>query len=183
MENAWPILDELEFATPKILRWVNRKCVKRLKNENTAAQNDWMRSLYEENFRTKETPMLFIKNAGRLVGKGLFAGEDIAELTFLGEYTGVVRRRRRWSDRLNHYIFGYVIGTKDTPYVIDAKEKGNLTRFINHSSTPNCTTRWMILENVCHVIFFANRLIKKGEQLTYNYGPHFWRNRMHPLEL
>ncbi|MDX8431726.1 MAG: SET domain-containing protein-lysine N-methyltransferase [Candidatus Algichlamydia australiensis] len=180
---SFSFLNELQFSSPRILRWVNSKCEKRLRSENYRAQNSWMHSLYLDDFKKKHLPKLFIKHVNQLVGYGLFAADDLAELSLIGEYTGIVRRRRRWSDRQNAYIFGYVVGPHDTPYVIDAKEKGNLTRFINHSETPNCISRWMIVDGVCHVIFFTNKLIKAGEQLTYNYGPHFWKNRMYPLEL
>lgn len=180
---SFSYLNELDFYKPSYLRWVHKKCEKRLKSENYQLQNQWVRSLYEEDFRKKRICKLYLKHINKLVGYGLFAADDLSELTYISEYAGVVRRRRRWSDRYNRYIFGYVVGPHDTPYVIDAKEKGNLIRFMNHSETPNCTSRWMIVDGVCHVVVFSNQLVKAGAQLTYDYGPHYWKHRMTPLEL
>jgi SET domain-containing protein len=65
--------------------------------------------------------------------------------------------------------------------VIDAEEKGNFTRFINHSDEPNLTSRWIVVDGIYHVILFANQLIPKGTQLTYDYGPNYWSQRPGPL--
>ena len=129
----------------------------------------------------KNFPQTYVKWVDPLIGYGLFAGENIPQYSFIGEYTGVIRKRKSKSDRYNDYIFGYVVAIKDTPFVIDAKEKGNYTRFINHCDEPNLFSTWMISKGVCHVILFARHAISKGTQLTYDYGPNFWKKRSSPL--
>ncbi|MBI3211167.1 MAG: SET domain-containing protein-lysine N-methyltransferase, partial [Simkania negevensis] len=114
------------------------------------------------------------------LGYGVFAVKDISALTYIGEYTGVVEKRSRRLNRFNNYIFGYVVGPKPTPFVINAEKRGNFTRFINHSDEPNLTSRWLIIEGITRVILFSNRLIQKGEQLTYDYGPIYWKKRSQP---
>ena len=41
----------------------------------------------------------------------------------------------------------------------------------------------MVIDNLYHVIFFANKKIEKDEQLTYDYGPTYWNTRPYPQEL
>ena len=50
---------------------------------------------------------------------------------------------------------------------LDASVNPNELRYVNHSCKPNSYMR------VCHslVEFYALRNIKKGEELTCNYGP------------
>ena len=50
--------------------------------------------------------------------------------------------------------------------VIDPTHKGNLARFINHSCDPNCVTD--IVRGKIWINAIKN--IKKGEELTYDYG-------------
>jgi hypothetical protein len=35
-------------------------------------------------------------------------------------------------------------------------------------------------QNLSHIVLFVSRLIKKGEQLCYNYGPDYWKRRTPP---
>lgn len=173
-------LEELEFSSPEILAKIEKRCEKKLKNKNHAQFNHWTNSLFHSSILQKKEAPFVIRKVNPLVGYGVFAKERIPYLSYVGEYTGVVRKRRRRKDETNDYVFGYVIGPDDTPWVIDAREKGNFTRFINHSDTPNLTSRWIIVEGRAHIILFANSLIEKGEQLTYDYGPYYWRRRSQP---
>lgn len=185
MEKKFSIkyLPQLEFSCDKILQKVEKRCIRKLQHEKYRKTNQWVTGLYERDLQFKKEPAFEIKKVSSLVGQGVFARKKIPELSFCGEYTGVVRKRSRRTDRDNDYIFGYIIGPRDTKWVIDAREKGNYTRFINHSDSPNLTSRWMISGGVCHIILFTNRLIHPGEQLTYDYGPLYWRDRSYPLQL
>ncbi len=173
-------IESLEFSSNDIFEKIKRKSERKLRSNKYRGMNFWTSCLFEEPLlKQKEVPYL-IKKVNPLVGYGVFAEKMISELTYIGEYTGVVRKRRFWKDSSNDYVFGYVIGPHDTKWVIDAKEKGNFTRFINHSYQPNLTSRWIIVDGIAHIIFFANRLIMPGEQLTYDYGPYYWRKRSFP---
>lgn len=185
IENQFGItyIESLEFFSEKIFQKIKRLSERKLRWKKHAQVNRWAALLFEEPLVKKKEISYVIKKVNPLVGHGVFATKAIGELSYVGEYAGIVRKRRRWKDSSNEYVFSYVIGPHDTVWVIDAKERGNFTRFINHSYEPNLTSKWIIVNNIAHVVFFANRLILPGEQLTYDYGPYYWRKRSYPEAL
>ncbi|MBS0585711.1 MAG: SET domain-containing protein-lysine N-methyltransferase [Verrucomicrobia bacterium] len=176
-------LSKLAFQDVAIEKQVKDKCEKTLKRKDYQTENRWHTSLFQREIEREVEIPFEIKEVHPLIGYGVFAIKKIPFLTFLGEYTGLIRKRNRRIDKSNDYVFGYSIGPKDTKWVIDASEQGNFTRFINHSDEPNLTSTWIVLDGLSHIIFFANRLILPGEQLTYDYGPYYWRKRAAPLDL
>ena len=64
--------------------------------------------------------------------------------------------------------------TLNDRYVIDANVDGNVARWINHSCAPNCQA--VLEENtegnrrLDRVLIETLRPIKRGEELTYDYG-------------
>ena len=175
-------LNNLKF-TPENLVWVIKKCEKKLSYEPIRKRNQWIDSLYGNAFLASKGARTYIKWISPLIGYGLFAKEDIPQYSFIGEYTGVVRKRDRQLDRYNDYIFGYVVAGDETSFVIDAYQEGNQTRFINHSDEPNLYSTWLISKGICHVILVSKSYIPKDTQLTYDYGPTYWKKRTDPLEL
>lgn len=176
-------LDELVFEDKKALAWMHKQLKKLKKSKEFAAQNHWLLALFEEEFRKKNLPNVSIKEVNSIVGHGVFAEETLKALTYIGEYTGVVRKRRRKEDKENNYIFRYLETRFRIPYVIDAREKGNVTRFLNHSTTPNLLSRALVIDDSYHIIFFTKQPCHKGEQLTYDYGPFYWKKRPAPFPL
>lgn len=173
--------DHLEFGSSRDLVWTLNRCKRKLLDQGIKRKNHWIDSLYGNSFVHKRAPKTYVKWIGPLIGYGLFASEDIPQYSFIGEYTGVIRRRKWKLDKYNDYIFGYVIADSSTPFVIDAHEKGNHTRFINHSDEPNLYSTWLIVKNICHVILVTKKGILKDTQLTYDYGPTYWKRRTDPL--
>uniref|UniRef100_A0A453SV54 SET domain-containing protein n=1 Tax=Aegilops tauschii subsp. strangulata TaxID=200361 RepID=A0A453SV54_AEGTS len=53
--------------------------------------------------------------------------------------------------------------------VIDATNKGNKSRFINHSCEPNTEMEKWTVDGETRVGIFALRDIQRGEELTYDY--------------
>lgn len=176
-------LDHLEFAHLKDLLWTSHKCKKKLLEPNIKRKNHWIDSLYGTSFLTRKFPKTYIKWISSLVGYGLFSSEDIPQYSFIGEYTGIVRKRAWKLDKYNDYIFGYVTATSSTPFVIDAQNKGNYTRFINHSDESNLYSTWLIIRNICHIILVTKEFIPKDTQLTYDYGQTYWKKRTSPLTI
>ena len=173
--------NHLQFSSRDILQWAKLKSSQRLENSKISKMNKWICALFREEFEKGVRPPLHIRWVDPFLGYGVFASEQIPALTYVGEYAGVVRKRSRRKDRANDYVFGYVVGPKESRFVIDAREFGNHTRYINHSDEPNLNSRWVIIDGLCHIVFFTNRLIKKGEQLSYDYGPYYWRKRASPI--
>lgn len=173
-------IDHLEFEHPDYLRWIVFKCQKQLKKANARKMNRWALALHKKAILTPRYDHIYIRYIDNVLGYGVFANRDLPALTYIGEYTGVVTRRSPKKTRFNDYVFGYMAGPKGTPFIIDAKSKGNFTRFVNHSDSPNMNSRWVIVGGVTRIIVFTNEFIPKGEQLTYDYGKYYWRSRSAP---
>jgi SET domain-containing protein len=96
---------------------------------------------------------------------GVYAGQAIPPKRKVIEYTGerISRReiKKRAAGPLN-YIF-----TLDNYWALDGLVSGSGAQYINHSCDPNLVTR--IVKG--HILYFSQRRIKKGEELTVDY--HF----------
>ncbi|MBX9687228.1 MAG: SET domain-containing protein-lysine N-methyltransferase [Candidatus Obscuribacterales bacterium] len=140
-----------------------------------AAMKEW---LYGEQLRRAYIANIYIAKINDSVGYGAFAGENLRPGQMLGEYTGLARAWKT-SDCSNTYIFNYVQNA-----VIDACKRGNITRFINHSEhAANARYMRVMLEGIEHVILLAQKHISKDEQILFNYGSDYWKNRNLPQEL
>ncbi|HVF49846.1 MAG TPA: SET domain-containing protein-lysine N-methyltransferase [Pyrinomonadaceae bacterium] len=100
----------------------------------------------------------------RIEGRGCFAtaffarGRKIAELTGERVSRREAARRMRGRRRLR-------ICAINTYWGIDGSVGGNGTQYINHSCAPNCYMK--ILYG--HIIFYALRDIRPGEEITLDY--------------
>merc|ERR1712228_1138406 len=79
--------------------------------------------------------------------------------------------------REDSYLFDLESRDGDT-FCIDANRYRNVAGLINHLCTPNLTPVKVFTNHqdirFPHIAFFANRDIKKGEELGFNYGEKFW---------
>lgn len=173
-------IDTLEFEQPEYKQKLIDKGKKRLRRPNIKQMNTWTLALHKKAIENPKEDLYYIRWINRYLGYGVFAAQDIPALCYVGEYVGLIRKRRFRKYRFNDYVFGYVTADKDTPYIIDAKEQGNFARFINHSDQPNLTSRWLVKDGLTHIILFANKFIPKDSQLTYDYGEYYWRSRSSP---
>ncbi|KAI0339087.1 SET domain-containing protein [Trametopsis cervina] len=107
-------------------------------------------------------------------GFGLRAADDLRKDAFIYEYVGdvvshpsFVKRMRQYAEEgIRHFYF--MMLQKDE--YIDATKRGGIGRFANHSCNPNCyVAKWTVGEHV-RMGIFANRNIKKDEELTFNYN-------------
>lgn len=175
--------DTLIFDSIKTIHQIAKKCARKMRKESLRQMNAWTLALHKKELDQPREHLFYIKWINRYLGYGLFAAQDIPGLTYIGEYTGIVKRRNNRKNRFNDYVFSYDLCGKGTRWCIDAREKGNFTRFLNHSDHPNLTSRWMIKDGITHIILFSNQRISKGSQLTYCYGPWYWRSRSSPAPL
>jgi hypothetical protein len=107
-------------------------------------------------------------------GFGLRAETNLRPHQFIYEYIGEVineaqfRRRTRQYDEegIKHFYFMSL----NKGEFVDATKKGNLARFCNHSCNPNCyVDKWVVGEKL-RMGIFAERHIKAGEELVFNYN-------------
>jgi SET domain-containing protein len=109
-----------------------------------------------------------IRKRSSLHGFGVFAVAPISKNTRIIDYAGELVRNDESEEREERYLADgciWVFRIDDT-WSRDAAVGGNIARFINHSCTPNC---WF--EVVDRTIWIrASRLIRAGEELTYDYA-------------
>lgn len=120
------------------------------------------------------SPHIFIRNS-KIHARGVFAKKNIPAGTQVIEYVGEkitkVESDRRAEIVLNVnkkdktkgavYIF-----TLNKRYDIDGNVPYNTARFINHSCHPNCEAQL----SRGHIWIVATQDIRKGEEVSYNYG-------------
>ena len=173
-------LPNLLFKDLKMLKDVQSKSQKALKDLDIAEKEIWLGTYYEKEIKFGRVANAYIKWIDEYKGYGLFALFDLKPETFIGEYTGEVRRHKKALDEKNSYCFEYKIGSS-SKYTIDAKYMGNIIRFINHSFLPNLTTAAAYQGGIVHIILKTNSYIKKDSELSYDYGPTYWKKRENPL--
>lgn len=108
-------------------------------------------------------------------GWGIRVDEPVRRGSFVIEYVGeiidrdILDARLKRMDRENSTEYYMMELTNDL--LVDAKFKGNLSRFINSSCDPNCQTqKWTDpVTGQTHVGIFAIQDIVPGTELTYNY--------------
>ncbi|XP_023007925.3 histone-lysine N-methyltransferase NSD3 isoform X3 [Maylandia zebra] len=114
-------------------------------------------------------------------GWGLRTNQALKKGDFVAEYVGEVIDSEECQQRIkraheNHVTNFYMLTlTKDR--VIDAGPKGNSSRFINHSCSPNCETQKWTVNGDVRIGIFALCDIEAGTELTFNYNLHCVGNR------
>lgn len=109
-------------------------------------------------------------------GTGVFARRKLAADTQVIQYRGKLLTHDEADEQ---YGDGGETGhtflfTLNEQYILDANTRGNDARWINHSCDPNCQA--VLYENQNgdrkkdRVVIETLREIKRGEELTYDYG-------------
>ncbi|KAK8269711.1 hypothetical protein V6Z12_D11G148600, partial [Gossypium hirsutum] len=121
-------------------------------------------------------------------GWGVRAGEPILSGTFVCEYVGEILGEQEANNRLTRYgrdgcNYMFNIGSQindmsrwiegQARYFIDASNYKNVSRFINHSCSPNLVNLQVLVDNMdchrAHIGLYASQDISVGEELTFDY--------------
>lgn len=177
-------LKSLEADTLKTHEKIQKKCERALALEWITPRQKWLGHYYAQAMREKLPLDLTIAWINERIGYGVWTNCAIAARAFVGEYTGVLRKRRFFGRWKNPYCFDYTIGPhRSSSFVIDCQKAGNHTRYINHSDHPNLDLTSVYFEGMMRVILIANQEIPAGAQLCYDYGEDYWTKRGKPLNL
>ncbi len=99
--------------------------------------------------------------------RGLYANKNIKSGTKIIEYKGKIITKKKVEENSKYdnekaiYLFNL-----NKKYDLDGDFRYNTARLINHSCNPNCEVSGVGLK----IWVYAIRDIKKGEELSYDYG-------------
>lgn len=105
------------------------------------------------------------------LGYGVFSSQKIPACTFLGEYVGIVL----CTQAPGAYSLNFPC--LDGGHEINAKDTGNLMRFINHSARPNASFQHVFHENIIHTVVRTVVDIFPDVQICVDYSPGYWLGR------
>ena len=118
---------------------------------------------------------MWVVKKSRVHGSGIFASKNIKKgvqiIQYIGEKISKKEGDLRSEKRLKRYLHSKKTGSVyifelNSRFDIDGSPRYNKARYINHSCDPNCEVYGTGLK----VWVYAIRDIKKGEELTYDYG-------------
>lgn len=170
--------DSLFFASYQELKETINQCPFKYHHGLSETKYERLGREYEEEINHGVTANLRIQWIDNTIGFGVFADENLEEGSFIGEYTGIVRKLSRFKEEETTYCVHYPTSFFSLHNrIIDSYQGGNILRFVNHSDIPNLYSENIVINKVIHVIFLTNQRIEKGTQLTIDYGPDYWKKR------
>jgi hypothetical protein len=177
-----PQLDSFEylshpiFETKEGLEKTLLDVAKAKQGDKIQAEKIWMGIYFDKEIRKGVHPPVSVRLVNEKVGHGVFADKKIPPCTFVGEYTGIIQERTPRQLKDKKHCLRYTIWEGEKNFAIDAEKKGNFTRFINHSEKPNLGLQSVYWRGIPRMIFISLKEIRENGQLTFDYGPLFWKN-------
>jgi len=118
----------------------------------------------------KQWKKLSVFDAG-LKGRGLMVQQHCRPGDYIVEYVGVAVKKQYLDGLFARYKSErmlYIMALDNDVY-IDARHRGGIARYINHSCEPNCAVhRWKV-RGILRAGVFALREIGEGEELSFDY--------------
>ena len=110
---------------------------------------------------------LFKVKKSNIDKRGLYASKNIRPGTKIIEYIGklITKKEAQLNSKFDNSKDIYLFNINEK-YDLDGDFKWNTARLINHSCNPNCEVEGEGLK----LWIISLREIKKGEELTYDYG-------------
>lgn len=126
-----------------------------------------------------------VRDTGSAKGLGLFARQELADNTWVGDYVGEVLSQEEYLQRYPNEDAAYVLSA-NTDYNIDAADpaRSSFLRYANHSRDFNMiyTVLRVRGRRQKHVKFYTTRRVLPGEELVFDYGEQYWTERnLRPL--
>ena len=120
------------------------------------------------------TPSQSMFRIGRSnTGLGMFATAVIEKGSFIVEYTGPRISNAEAAERAGaRYLFEV-----NSRWTVDGSPRSNIARYINHGCRPNAE----VVISRGKIKIMAKRRIKPDEEITYNYGKHYFDTFIKPI--
>ncbi|KAG8951170.1 histone methyltransferase set1 [Tulasnella sp. 424] len=180
-------------ASSRSNRINTRRLVQGMEQANKAMGDTQSTQLQFNQLRARKKQLIFARSP--IHDWGLYAMEAIPQGEMVIEYVGEVIRaqvadkREKWYEKVgigSSYLFRV-----DEDSVVDATKRGNLgyvdrlanfafqrktlnltidsfpSRLINHSCTPNCTAKIIVVNSQKKIVIYAKTSIEPGEEITY----------------
>lgn len=108
-------------------------------------------------------------------GKGLFARLPVKKGDFILEYTGKKIPNKIADEMSSRYLFEV-----DEEWTLDGPPPRNTAGYINHACEPNVEAEIEEQDGEDHIMLYAVRNIKEGEELTIDYGQEYFDEFIKP---
>ncbi len=127
---------------------------------------------------------IFLKRS-KIHGTGVYARRNIKKGEKVIEYVGEIITKKDAEERAqrqlevskgNPEVGAVYVFELNKKQDIDGNVPWNTAKYINHSCEPNCETEI----DGKHIWIIAKRDIKKGEEISYNYGYDLEDYKEHP---
>ena len=109
----------------------------------------------------------------RLKGLGLRAKTRLREGDLIMEYVGDIIDGKEFSNRVKAYeregTTHFYFMTLQASEMIDATKSGNISRFINHSCSPNAMTQKWTVKGESRIGIYATTDIYQGSEIEFDY--------------
>jgi hypothetical protein len=171
------------FETKEGLEQVIAQTAKAKLEDKIPAEKIWMGIYFDKELSRGIHPPISIRYIDPEVGYGVFSEKKIPSCTYAGEFTGTVQERKPKELKDKYHCLRYAAWEGRKNFCIDAEQKGNFTRFINHSAKPNLGLQSIYWRGIPRMIFVTLKEIRAGAQLTFDYGPFFWKEFSKPPQL